>query len=395
MKHVAFPNLLMFALISSSFFLPINQTIYWVGEAIPPNNGGLHPRSQAAAIIADHSVVNLTRFDQIPEAAINLAKNNLHIAYGHTSHGSQLITGMSALPAFKEGLGGTESLYDWHDGPLEGALDIDDYFMSGDLGHLGDLAWATSTRTYLDRSENADVNVVMWSWCGGVSDNTEAGINAYLNEMAALELEYPTVTFVYMTGHADGTGESGNLHIRNQQIRNFCIANNKTLYDFYNIECYNPDGAYFGDKAVNDNCDYDSDSNGIRDANWALAWQTAHTEDIDWFSCSPAHSQALNGNLKAYGAWWLFCSIAGWDSGTTSTGTTTTSSTTSSSTTTSSTSTSTTSSSMPISSTSTSSSTDSIGEWIKKNFPIIASAGLGIGFLGMVALVVIVAKKSR
>ena len=66
-----------------------------------------------------------------------------------------------------------------------------------------------------------NINVVIWSWCGGVSDNTEEGINIYLNAMNQLEEDYPDVKFVYMTGHLDGTGEEGNLHIRNEQIRKF------------------------------------------------------------------------------------------------------------------------------------------------------------------------------
>jgi hypothetical protein len=58
-------------------------------------------------IIADHTIVNIVRYDQIPESAIIYAKNTLHIAYEHTSHGSQIPSGMAPLAAYKEGLGGT------------------------------------------------------------------------------------------------------------------------------------------------------------------------------------------------------------------------------------------------------------------------------------------------
>jgi hypothetical protein len=134
--------------------------------------------------------------------------------------------------------------------------------------------------------------------------------------MNQLEIDYPDVTFVYMTGHANGTGETGNVHIRNQQIRDYCMANNKVLYDFYDIECYDPDGNYFGDNFVTDACAYDSNGDGNPNndgANWAIEWQDSHVAGVDWYSCSSAHSEPLNANRKAYAAWWLWARIAGWN----------------------------------------------------------------------------------
>ncbi|MHA1745596.1 MAG: hypothetical protein ACTSWW_06325 [Promethearchaeota archaeon] len=273
-------------------------------HATPPQS------SLAAPIIADHTTISWIMQDLISDEDVNQTKDTLHIAYGHTSHGSQITTGMLGLPAFKEGNGGAENLYDWNEGGTNDALDLDDYFVSGDLGGAGDTAWAVSTRNYLDNPIYSDVNVVMWSWCGGVSENTEDGINIYLSAMDSLENDYPNVYFIYMTGHADGTGVTGNLHIRNQQIREYCVTNYKILFDFYDIECHNPDGDYFGDKAVTDNCDYDDDGDGSRESNWATEWQDSHTENEDWYDCEPAHSQALNGNVKAFAAWWLFVSIS-------------------------------------------------------------------------------------
>ena len=48
-------------------------------------------------LIIDHTCTDIS---QIPESAIEQAKINLHIAYGHTSHGSQLTTGMTGLVSF-------------------------------------------------------------------------------------------------------------------------------------------------------------------------------------------------------------------------------------------------------------------------------------------------------
>jgi hypothetical protein len=253
------------------------------------------------ATVINHACTDLS---EIPEAAIDSARAKLHIAYGHTSHGSQLVTGMEGLVGFK----GTE--YSFNNGGSNGALDLKDMPFSGayDLGNPDRSAWAAATRTYLDA--HPGINVVIWSWCGEVSDATEANIDLYLSLMSALEADYPNVRFVYMTGHLDGTGLTGNLHVRNERIRAYCIANKKTLYDFEDIESYNPDGVYFGDKIPTDACDYDKNSDGYRDANWATEWQDAHPSQ--WYDCWSAHSKPLNANLKAYAAWWLWARIAGW-----------------------------------------------------------------------------------
>lgn len=262
--------------------------------------------------IIDHTCTNIT---MIPESALNQAKAMLHIGYGHTSHGSQLTTGMTGLVTFANngglGLSHPQDIFEWNNGGINGALDLEegDGYGSGwldhDCGYYPD--WVNETREYLDDPSHADVNVIIWSWCGQASSRSEQEmIDTYLSPMTQLELDYPNVKFIYMTGHADGSGLSGNLHLRNQQIRNYCISNNKVLYDFYDIECYDPDDSYFGDLNVNDDCSYTG-------GNWAIEWQSTHIEGVDWYNCSAAHTQPLNANLKAYAAWWLWASLAGWD----------------------------------------------------------------------------------
>ena len=70
-------------------------------------------------------------------------------------------------------------------------------------------------------------------------------VDGYLSQMAALEGSYPNVTFVYMTGHLDGSGPAGTLHANNTRVRNYVKANNKVLFDFADIERWDDDGTYF------------------------------------------------------------------------------------------------------------------------------------------------------
>jgi len=261
----------------------------------------------------DHHCADKT---QIPQNWIEEAKNTLHIGYGHTSHGSQITAGMSGLVSFAnnggKGLNLPEDIFAFNNGGTGGALGLHDYAMAGDVGSFP--GWVNETREYPDNPANSDINVVMWSWCGQASGRTEETmLSTYLIPMTELENDYPNVAFLYMTGHLDGSGLTGNLHLRNEQIREYCRENDKILYDFADIETYDLDGNYYGDKIPNDACDYDSDGNGDRDSNWATAWQNSHTVGEEWYNCSAAHSIPLNANQKAYAAWWLWARLAGWD----------------------------------------------------------------------------------
>ena len=241
------------------------------------------------SMIFDHSLADLSG---IPSGSVEEAKGRFRIWYGHTSHGSQILSGMAAM---------RDALFNYNQGP--GTLSIVE--VGGDLGNPNYTAWAQTTREQLVKPSN-DRNVVMWSWCGQVSSATEEIIRRdYLGQMSALEADFPSMKFIYMTGHLDGSGVSGNLNRRNQQIREFCRANGKILFDFADIESYDPDGSYYLDKAADDGCNY---FDGTSTRNWAQDWCERNPGRCS--SCSCAHSESLNCDRKARAFWWMMARMA-------------------------------------------------------------------------------------
>ena len=105
----------------------------------------------AQEIVADHN--SCSQFHLIPDSVIEDIGSDFNIYYVHTSHGSQIMTGIAEL--FSE-----NSLYD--SPPF--------YEVGDDLGHNGDTSWVPATRVYLNG--HPECNMAMFSWCGGCSDRS-------------------------------------------------------------------------------------------------------------------------------------------------------------------------------------------------------------------------------
>jgi len=249
------------------------------------------------SLIVDHTCTDIKK---VPQEAIEKAKAAFKVAYGHTSHGSQVVAGMEALSKTNP------DLFAFGPDAEENGLGLLDCFAPGDLG--GD--WAALTREFLGGPEAKDVNLIMWSWCGQVSHATEERIETYLSQMSDLEKGFPNIKFVYMTGHLDGTGAEGNLNKRNEQIREYCRKNGKVLFDFADIESYDPDGEVnYMALGATDGCDY---QDGEETKNWADDWTAKHPDAMP-LPESAAHSRPLNGALKGRAFWWMLARLAGWE----------------------------------------------------------------------------------
>ncbi|MBN1953157.1 MAG: hypothetical protein JW801_18275 [Bacteroidales bacterium] len=295
-------------------------------DPIKPNHG----------YIADHTLARESVLRDIPERFIEKARTTLHVAYQHTSHGTHVSYGMFGLQEYKAG---DEILFGiTNNNPIENKLDFRDLAMASyaaDGDDAADLsrnetAFIQATRNYLDDPGNADINVLMWSWCN-IAGHDVAG--NYLPGMQTLISEYGKggskigtgegqrenpVTFIFMTGHANPNSNTGDGNPKEQAelITSFCLENNQYCLDYYSIDTHDMNGNYWEDTGDNGN----SSAYG---GNFLEDWQNNGSLGEHYFENKHApygsvtfgehNSQHITANRKAYAMWYILACIAGYN----------------------------------------------------------------------------------
>jgi hypothetical protein len=253
----------------------------------------LYTGLQGASII-DHTCADL---DQVPAYWIEFIQDNIPSHYAHTSHGGQLTYGLQFIES-------DSSFYDCTVGisylpTTAGAWCIFDG-QESDSYITPDLYWETAagmnlTRNVLDN--NPDIETSMWCWCTQMDYYSESQVQAYLDSMTVLESEYPDITFIYFTGNAQGTGSDGyNRWQRNEQVRDYCNANDKYLFDFADLDCwwYNPS------------------SSSWEQHTYSYSTYTIPAEHPQFYGDDYAHTTAESCYQKGEALWYMMALIAGW-----------------------------------------------------------------------------------
>jgi hypothetical protein len=247
---------------------------------------------RSAPLIINHLNTDLS---QIPLVSIHSIQNDIKVQYGHQSHGLQLTTGLDMIEfgnsAYADTVGGQTLPI------VPGSLCFDG------TGATPEQYWATaagmnSTRNIL--RAHLSISVSMFCWCVDLDTASVSYVQAYVDSMSKLETEFPSVTFIYMTGNACMNGAGGyNRHLRNEQIRQYCVANNKVLYDFADLDSW-----YFNPA-----------TQGWEQATYVYSGTVVpvqHPQFVNPQCGTCGHANRGSCIQKGNAVWWLMAVLNGW-----------------------------------------------------------------------------------
>jgi hypothetical protein len=234
------------------------------------------PRPAAGGFVVDH---NCTDLSAIPDGYLPLA-SSLRVLLRHASVGQGIGWGLDCLA----GAHPTNSICS---GFPPGKYARDNWVLEARMGDwrdkMDDLVAQAASRT-------AGFDVFMSNFCYiDALGDSHPDWEYVRRRMEQLEVDYPDKTFVWWTIPLTRDGQRG-TDLFNAQVRSYCAANGKILFDIADIECHEPDGTKLvnarGDEIISQN----------------------YTKEI--------HAGHLNpeGRVRVASAlWYLMARIGGWD----------------------------------------------------------------------------------
>jgi len=144
---------------------------------------------------------------------------------------------------------------------------------------------------------NPTINISMFMWCDEPHVWPLSEVERYFGGLEVLEAEYPRVTFIYATGHAQMTGAEGyNRWLFNERIREYCLANDKVLFDFGDMDAWwhNPASQEWEQNTY----EYDG--------------HTIPVEHPQYYGDEWGHTTFESCEVKGRAMWWLAAMLSGW-----------------------------------------------------------------------------------
>jgi hypothetical protein len=262
--------------------------------------------ASSQVLVADHTI--LDTFDQIPQSAISAAAAK-KVLFMHQSTGGYIYDyGLLCLA----GLHGDPDNF-----PQECVTyaqnRANDSWPWYDNSNWSWDAWPTSQADAIAKtdqfvsivhSQAANYEVIGMKYCyvDGWNQNLNVSEQYYINNMLALESQYPGKTFIWSTsalwgdpGTACENGDTScqNIASFNQQVRAYAKAHNKPLYDIADIESHDSNGNACTVRGYEGLCS-------------------------GWYSDSGGHPNKEASIRLAKGFWWLMARLYGWNGSTSS-----------------------------------------------------------------------------
>jgi hypothetical protein len=193
----------------------------------------------ASAILIDHNCVDLS---VIPDAYLPKAAA-LRMLTRHASVGDGINWGLDCLAGSKPTQSVCSSFppgkYDrsnWH---------LENRGNPGWKAKVDDLVAQTASR-----ASDFDVFTMKFCYIDALGNN-RPDWEYFRSRMEQLEADYPDKKFVWWTIPLTRDGQAG-TDLFNAQVRSYCAANGKILFDIADIECHEPNGVKLTNAAGNE-----------------------------------------------------------------------------------------------------------------------------------------------